>query len=472
MKTDVPRATPPGATPPILDRRSGVADRRSQPRGGRRHGDMLTAGMVLTGTLLGSCSTLLSPTGPDDLGVTHDSARFSVSAAGSPPVPGIPPAQASDQTSQAPSDAKGGTAVNPGDDLQAAVDAAPAGTMFIIRQGVHRRQTIQPKDGMSFVGEAGAVLDGEGVTPRAFRGQTVRGVTIRGLRITGYAPPTNAAAVDGIDSVNWIVEDNEIDHNGTGATRAFGLRLGDDMVVRGNRIHHNAWVGLAGYEADRVLVERNEIFANPPAAVRDAIGEASNMKLVLCGNVVVRDNDVHDGPMIGMWFDTMKPDNTVEGNRVVNHGGTGIWYEISYRATLSRNYVENAGYSGTYSAGWLRGAGIQVTNSPDVSVLDNTVVKSLNGIVGQQASGYPTGRYGASELRNLLVRGNTIVMTKGQTGIVRNVSGDAVYESWNNRFEDNRYEIGENAKPFYWKGRGMTESEWKAGPGATDTFVR
>jgi hypothetical protein len=52
------------------------------------------------------------------------------------------------------------------------------------------------------------------------------------------------------------------------------------------------------------------------------------------------------------------------------------------------------------------------------------------------------------------------------------VSGDAVYESWNNRFEDNRHEIRGNAKPFYWKGRGMTESEWKAGPGATDTFVR
>ena len=63
-------------------------------------------------------------------------------------------------------------------------------------------------------------------------------------------------------------------------------------------------------------------------------------------------------------------------------------------------------------------------------------------------------------------------MPKGQTGIVRNVSGDGVYESWNNRFEDNRYEIRGNTKPFYWKGRAMTESEWKAGPGASDTFVR
>ena len=190
------------------------------------------------------------------------------------------------------------------------------------------------------------MLDGEGVSPRAFRGQGVRGVTIRGLRITGYMPPTNAAAVDGIDSIGWVIEDNEIDHNGTGANRTFGLRLGDDMAVRGNRIHHNVWVGIAGYEADRVVIERNEIYANPPVAVNDTIGEAANMKLLRCGNVIVRDNEVRDGPMIGMWFDTMKPDNTIEANRVVSHGGAGIWYEVSYRATIRRNYIENAGYSG------------------------------------------------------------------------------------------------------------------------------
>jgi parallel beta-helix repeat protein len=433
---------------------------------------MLTASVVLTGALLGSCSRLLSPTGPGELGTTQESALVASSLVDASLVPVMPPAQGSSQNSQGSRDSKGGTRLSPGDDLQAAVDAAPAGTMFIIRQGVHRRQTIKPKDGMSFVGEAGAVLDGEGMTPRAFRGQTVRGVTIRGLRITGYAPPANSAALDGIDSVGWSIEDNEIDHNGTAGTRAFGLRLGDDMVVRGNRIHHNAWVGLAGYEADRVVVERNEIYANPPAVVNDTIGEAANVKLVTCGNVSVRDNYVHDGPMIGMWFDTMKPDNTIEGNRVVNHGGTGIWYEVSYRATLSRNVVENAGYRDTYTAGWLRGAGIQVTNSPDVSVLNNTVTQSLNGIVGQQATGYSRGPYGPSELRNLLVRGNTIVMPKGQTGIARNVSGDGVYDSWNNRFEGNHYEIRGNATPFYWKGRGMTEAEWKAGPGASDTFVR
>ena len=54
----------------------------------------------------------------------------------------------------------------------------------------------------------------------------------------------------------------------------------------------------------------------------------------------------------------------------------------------------------------------------------------------------------------------------------RNISGDAVYDSWNNRFENNRYDLRSNEKPFYWKGRGLTDAEWKAGPGASDTFTR
>jgi len=434
---------------------------------------MLTASVLLTGALLGSCTRLALPTTPSGVGVTQESVIAPpLAAAESSAVPVMQPAQLPAQSTPPAPEPKRGTVLDPGDDWQAAIDSAPAGTVFTIRQGVHRRQTIKPKDGMSFVGEGGAVLDGEGVTPRAFRGQAIRGVTIRGLRITGYMPPANAAAVDGIDSVGWVIEDNEIDHNGTGANRTFGLRLGDDMAVRGNRIHHNVWVGIAGYEADRVVIERNEIYANPPAAVDDTIGEASNVKLMRCGNVVVRDNEVHDGPMIGMWFDTMKPDNTIEANRVVNHGGAGIWYEVSYRATIRRNYVENAGHSGSYTSGWLHSGGIQVTNSPDVSVLDNTVVNSLNGIIGQQASGYRNGSYGVNELRNLLVSGNTIVMPNGQTGIARNVSGDGVFDSWNNRFENNRYDLRTNATPFYWKGRALTDAEWKAGPGASDTFIR
>ena len=126
------------------------------------------------------------------------------------------------------------------------------------------------------------------------------------------------------------------------------------------------------------------------------------------------------------------------------------------------NYVENAGYLGRYSRGWVSRAGIQVTNSPDVSVIDNTVTNSLNGIVGQQATGYADGPYGANELRNLLVQGNTIVMPRGQTGIVDNIGTNAPYVQWNNRFEGNHYVLGDNASPFRWMSLNLDEKQWQA----------
>ncbi len=53
-----------------------------------------------------------------------------------------------------------------GDDLQAAVDAHPAGTRFRLRAGIHRLQQVTPKDGCVFVGDDGAVLSGARVLAR------------------------------------------------------------------------------------------------------------------------------------------------------------------------------------------------------------------------------------------------------------------------------------------------------------------
>jgi len=157
----------------------------------------------------------------------------------------------------------------------------------------------------------------------------------------------------------------------------------------------------------------------------------------------------------------------------VNHGEAGIWYEVSYQGIIRHNYVENAGYDSYYSSGWLRAGGIQVTNSPNVSVIENTVVNSLNGIIGLQAAGYPDGPYGKNELRNLLVQGNTIVMPAGQTGIAHNVGSNEVFVSWNNRFVGNRYELKTNATPFRWMLRQLDEWQWQAfGQGVNDTYLR
>lgn len=50
--------------------------------------------------------------------------------------------------------------VSPQDDLGALVEAAPDGVTFTLQAGTHRLHSIVPKDGMTFQGEAGAIMSG------------------------------------------------------------------------------------------------------------------------------------------------------------------------------------------------------------------------------------------------------------------------------------------------------------------------
>lgn len=54
----------------------------------------------------------------------------------------------------------GAVGVAPGEDLAARAAAAPQGTRFCLRAGLHRLQAVTPRDRQSFHGEPGAVLSG------------------------------------------------------------------------------------------------------------------------------------------------------------------------------------------------------------------------------------------------------------------------------------------------------------------------
>ena len=66
--------------------------------------------------------------------------------------------------------APAGITILPGESIQAKVDANPAGTTFILKSGTHVQQSVVPKDGDVFLGEAGTVLDGQNATAFAFNG--------------------------------------------------------------------------------------------------------------------------------------------------------------------------------------------------------------------------------------------------------------------------------------------------------------
>ena len=105
-----------------------------------------------------------------------------------------------------PSVSLSGVVVRPGESIQAAVDANPGGTTFVIKAGVYRGQEVSPKAGNIFVGESGAVLDGGGKARWAFSAG-VANVTIRGLVIQNYATPAREAVINWVAGAKgWLVE--------------------------------------------------------------------------------------------------------------------------------------------------------------------------------------------------------------------------------------------------------------------------
>ena len=81
--------------------------------------------------------------------------------------------------------------LSPGADIQAAVNANPANTTFILKGGYYRLQSVQPKDGDSFVGQNNPILSGAQVlTSFAQQGNlwVVGGQTQQG-QLNGFCEP-------------------------------------------------------------------------------------------------------------------------------------------------------------------------------------------------------------------------------------------------------------------------------------------
>jgi parallel beta-helix repeat protein len=173
----------------------------------------------------------------------------------------------------------------------------------------------------------------------------------------------------------------------------------------------------------------------------------------------VRDNDA-----AGIWFDIGCQGALVDGNMVVDNANAGIYYEISYGALIRGNRVERNG--GASAGPWLGHAGIQVSNSPDVEIVGNTVLDNANGITAMQAAGYPTTAAGETRplvVENLFVHHNLVRMAVGNTGIAENVGDQSVFTNRNNRFEHNTYDLGVNAGYFAWAGSfQLSVASWRS----------
>ncbi len=352
--------------------------------------------------------------------------------------------------------------------IQAAVDANPAGTTFLLKAGRYVRQSVVPKSGDTFRGEgAGTILTGEGVTQFAFTfGQQQpypNDVTITNLVVTQYAPPFQTGAIqaglseDG-GGARWTLDSLDVSDNGY-----LGVRVGNRTHLLRSRLFRNASMGYGGI-GDSVVIEGNEIaYNNPTASNMDF--EGGGGKLVKTRWAAVRNNYSHHNGGVGLWTDIDNRDVLYEGNRVEYNVREGIAHETNGPGCVIRNNtLVGNGQQDVRKNYWLWGAGIGVHASPNVEVYGNTLRDNATGIaLVQQARG--GGAYGQYLVQNVYVHDNTIdVGTTWEwarsAGAVSDV--DSTIYTRNNRFERNTYTLGQNPRPYNWAGDYRRWSEWRA----------
>ena len=109
---------------------------------------------------------------------------------------------------------------------------------------------------------------------------------------------------------------------------------------------------------------------------------------------------------------------------------------------------------------WYYAAGNLVGHSANVEVYGNVLSGNRQAIAGiQQNRG--SGAYGPHLLQNLYVHDNVITPGMGRSGVAQGIGNNAVFTSWNNRFERNTYHLGTNATPFTWMNRAQTPQNWQ-----------
>jgi hypothetical protein len=289
-------------------------------------------GVVVAALVLAGCSTPPEP-----------SPSSQSSADGPPDVAAVCGRVAAGPTAAPP----GAVAVDPASDLDLyrKTQANPPGTVFWLAPGRHTLGSDQygqvvPKDGNTYIGAPGAVLDGRGLNNFAFTGKA-RNVSVRNLTVRGFDAPADQGVVNHDSGDGWVVQDNTIEDN-----KGAGLMAGAHQQVRGNCLRDNGQYGMNAFQPENAItglvVESNEIVGNNTDDWEHKVegcGCTGGIKFWSVNGADVRNNWVHDNHGPGLWADTNNNDFLIEDNLIEGNEGEALFYETSYNLVMRDNVL-------------------------------------------------------------------------------------------------------------------------------------
>jgi hypothetical protein len=253
---------------------------------------------------------------------------------------------------------------------------------------------IRPGNNSTYIGAPGAIIDGKYINKYAFAGFATN-VRVAYLEIRNFGvdlsdpdvdnPVNNNEGVINHDAGDgWIMEHLYAHHNDGAA-----VFMGSDNTVTNNCLKDNGQYGFSMFKmpADGVsaikdiVIDTNEISGNNQdnwEVLEPGCGCTGAGKFWDVEGATVTNNYVHGNLSTGLWADTNDIDFLFDSNWIEQNAGEGIWYEISYNATISRNVIKrNAWTSGQSNTG-SPGAAVYISESGGESRLQSSVSGSNN----------------------------------------------------------------------------------------------
>jgi hypothetical protein len=258
-------------------------------------------------------------------------------------------------------------AIYPGDDIQSQVDASAAGSTFLLKTGIHRMQTIRPRSGDIFTGEAGTILSGARVLTDfvrsgdywVARGQTQQGPHDYGSCQTGVARCTFP---------EQLYFDSEfLEHVGSLASVGPGKWYFD-------------------YDADAIYFWDDPTVHRVETSVTPTAFEPTGDQVTITNLTIEKfANPAQQGAIHGQG----RTGWTVTSNEVRWNHGTGI--RIGGGSVVRQNYVNSNGQLGIFATG------------ADVTIENNEI---YNNNTARYFARWEGGGAKFVETTNLIVRGN------------------------------------------------------------------
>ena len=376
----------------------------------------------------------------------------------------------------------GAIILHPGDNISALVSAAPAGATFYFEPGVYRGVSLAPKDGQTFIGAEGAILNGSAVLTNwtqsgnlwVIGGQTQQGPVNSSAEFlpstqrpghpdSVFLDNTPLKPVDALSKVvpgtfyldyaadKIYIADNPAGHtieagkltdafhgNAMNVTvqnlviEKYDPEIGNGAIngdqswtIQNNEVRLNYSVGITVQDGSRVI--GNYVHDNGEVGV----GGGGN-------NVLVQGNELASN---GFWsgIDPLweagglkfaQTDNlVVRGNYSHDNNGSGLWGDIDSINTL---YEDNVVVHNTIN-------GISYEISYNAIIRNNTLVG--NGYGDTRGWGWGS-EINIQNSQNVQVYGNRVDMTGGGNGIVliqqnRGSGAYGTYTTTGNQIHDN-----------------------------------